>query len=296
MTVLIQLTCVSELVSITPGTCDLSKDWDHGGPWDLQEHHRHVLEPSRLRAWKSSHGEAAVTCCAQMFHMSKCFICPNWALLCICRWFMCLRFKAGWLKRISSRNGASDRLLMNSMVARSFQAAIIVFPNLSGQVASSRYHEEEIMDEYQWGTVRQYGKSFAAWKWIWFYTEHTLAETNVKVDDIWILIQPLLFAGIGFLHYQKDFRLTLNWKIFFSLISLGCTCRMAWTRSCGFLANFCHSCPQRQLFSALAIDFGQRWCGRWRNMVIMTGFIPTSSAPIHPLGGHLSFHSTQMTG
>ena len=36
MTVLIHLTCVSELVSITPGTCDLSKEWDHGGPWDLQ--------------------------------------------------------------------------------------------------------------------------------------------------------------------------------------------------------------------------------------------------------------------
>ena len=41
------------------------------------------------------------------------------------------------------------------------------------------------MKKKSWTSVNeeQYGKSYAAWEWIRFYTEHTLAETNVKVDD-----------------------------------------------------------------------------------------------------------------
>jgi hypothetical protein len=84
MTVLIHLTYVSELVSITPGTCDLSKAWDHGGPWDPQEHDRPVLELAGLWIGAGANGQTPATCCAQMFHMSKCFICPNWAFLCRC--------------------------------------------------------------------------------------------------------------------------------------------------------------------------------------------------------------------
>ena len=167
------------------------------------------------------------------------------------------------------------------------------------KIFSSRYHRlpqsfSNIMKKKSWTSVNeeQYGKSYAAWEWIRFYAEHTLAETNVKVDDTWILIEHLLLAGI----VSSILKQTYLKIICFSLISLGCTCRMVWTLSCVFLVNFCHSYPQRRLFSALAIDFGQLWCGRWRHMVIMTGFKPTSSAPIHPLGGHLSFHSTQMTG
>jgi hypothetical protein len=71
------------------------------------------------------------------------------------------------------------------------------------KIFSSRYHRlpksfSNIMKKKSWTSVNeeQYGKSYAAWEWIRFYTEHTLAETNVKVDDTWILIEHLLLAGI----------------------------------------------------------------------------------------------------
>ena len=58
------------------------------------------------------------------------------------------------------------------------------------KIFSSRYHRlpksfSNIMKKKSWTSVNeeQYGKSYAAWEWIRFYTEHTLAETNVKVDD-----------------------------------------------------------------------------------------------------------------
>ena len=35
-----------------------------------------------------------------------------------------------------------------------------------------------------------------AWHWIRFYTDNTLAQASVKVDDTWNVIQPLVFAEI----------------------------------------------------------------------------------------------------
>ena len=73
------------------------------------------------------------------------------------------------------------------------------------KIFSSCYHRlpksfSNTMKKKSWTSVNeeQYGKSYAAWEWIRFYTEYTLAGTNVKADDTWILIQPLLFAGIVF--------------------------------------------------------------------------------------------------
>ena len=72
---------------------------------------------------------------------------------------------------------------MSSMVARPLLAAIIVFPSLSAKSWTSVNEE-------------QYGKSYAAWHWIRFYTDNTLAQASVKVDDTWNVIQPLVFAEI----------------------------------------------------------------------------------------------------
>ena len=78
------------------------------------------------------------------------------------------------------------------------------------KIFSSRYHRlpksfSNIMKKKSWTSVNeeQYGKSYSAWERVRFYTEHTLAETNVKVDDTWILIQPLLFAGIVYPEFSN---------------------------------------------------------------------------------------------
>ena len=68
---------------------------------------------------------------------------------------------------------------------------------------ASRYHRlpksfSNIMKKKSWTSVNeeQYGKSYAAWHWIRFYTDNTLAQASVKVDDTWNVIQPLVFAEI----------------------------------------------------------------------------------------------------
>ena len=63
-----------------------------------------------------------------------------------------------WLKRNSSRNGASDRLLMSSMVARSFLAAIIVFPNLSA--TSWRRNHGQVSMRNSMGNHMLHGSGF----------------------------------------------------------------------------------------------------------------------------------------